>query len=467
MAEKKLGFKFPHVFALMFMITVFMAILTWIVPAGQFTRVKEGTITKVVAGSYHVVPAHPQGFWEVFLAVVKGWEQAAVMIFMVFFVGGAIHILEQTGTIRIGLGRIVRGLKGREMFAVGLVMTIMSIGGATGVFANPVVALMPIGLMLSKALGYDEVVGFGMIYLGAYAGFNVGWGNVFTVGIAHSVAQLPMFSGMGVRVLFHVVNLALTFGFVYMYCRKIKADPTQSLTYEPGKMAAADAQAAGNEKEEQLTWRHMLCAAIAFIGFAAIIYGSLKLKWGIRDYSVIFFMMAVLSGIVGGLGVTGTATAFVRGCGTMVYAAFVIGMARAISVVMSDGRIIDSIIHYLSMPIAQMGPVLGANMMLAANIIINFFIPSGSGQAVTVMPIMVPLADLTGITRQVATQAFQFGDGFTNCIMPTAGVVMGCLGIAGISYERYVKWFWPFLVVQLVLAFVAITVLQLMKWGPA
>ena len=119
------------------------------------------------------------------------------------------------------------------------------------------------------------------------------------------------------------------------------------------------------------------------------------------------------------------------------------------------------------MPIAQAGPVLGANLMLAANIIINFFIPSGSGQAVTVMPIMVPLADLTGITRQVATQAFQFGDGFTNCIIPTAGVVMGCLGIANISYEKYVGWFWPFLVTQLGLAFVAITILQIMKWGPA
>lgn len=444
-----------------------MAILTWIIPAGEFTRVKQGAVTKVVAGSYHVVASKPQGIWEVFEAVAKGWEQSGTMIFMVFFVGAAIQILEQTGTIRIGLSKVVRGLRGREIYAVAIVMLIMSIGGATGVFANPVVALLPIGLMLSKALGYDEVVGFGMIYLGSYAGFNVGWGNVFTVGIAHSIAELPMFSGMAVRVLFHIVNLVLTFGFVYRYCKMIKEDPTKSLTYTPGKEISSAAVYVDEKEQEILTSRHLICAAIAIVGFAAIIYGSLKLNWGIRHYSVVFIMMAVSCGIIGRLGVSGTAQAFVKGCGTMVYAGFVIGMARAIAVVMTDGKIIDTIVYYLSLPIAQMGPVLGANMMLVANIIINFFIPSGSGQAVTVMPIMVPLADLTGITRQVATQAFQFGDGFTNCIIPTAGVVMGCLGIAGISYDRYVKWYLPFLTVQLVLAFVAITILQIAKWGPA
>ncbi len=465
MSEKKIKLKFPHVFALMFMITIFMAILTWIVPAGEFTRVKQGAITKVVAGSYHFVKAQPQGFWQVFESVAKGWQQSAVMIFMVFFVGAAITTLEQTGSIRVGLSKVVKGLKGREIYAVGIVMAIMSIGGATGVFANTVVALKPIGLMLSKALGYDEVVGFGMIYLGSYAGFNVGWGNVFTVGIAHSIAELPMFSGMAVRVLFHIVNLAMSIGFVALYIKKIKADPTQSLTYSPDKID--DEDTAVHSKDEKLTTRQMICLLIAVVSFAAIIYGSINLKWGIQHYSVVFIMMAVFSGLVGGLGVTGTANAFVKGCGTMVYAGFVIGMARAISVVMTDGKIIDTIVNWLAMPIAQAGPVLGANMMLAANIIINFFIPSGSGQAVTVMPIMVPLADLTGITRQVATQAFQFGDGFTNCIIPTAGVVMGCLGIAKISYEKYVGWFWPFLATQVVLAFIAITILQIMKWGPA
>ncbi|MGL5512850.1 MAG: YfcC family protein, partial [Sporomusa sp.] len=427
MEQKKKGFQLPHVFALMFILTIVMAILTWIVPAGEFTRVKEGAITKVVAGSYHAVKDNPRGFWDVFHSVVKGWEQSSVMIFMVFFCGAAVEVLEKTGAIRMGLSKVVKNLAGKELYAVAIVMTIMSIGGATGALANPVVALIPMGVMLSRSLGYDEVVGFGMIYLGAYAGFNVGWANVFTVGLAHDIAQLPLFSGMEVRVFFHIISLILTFILVAMYCKKIKADPTKSLTYSPEKALEQQSAAADTTADEQLTWRHVVCLLIVVFGFAAIVYGSIELKWGISHYSVVFLMMSVLSGLFGNLGINGTCQAFVKGCGNMVYAAFIIGMARGISVAMTDGKIIDTFVYYLSLPIAQMGPVLGANMMLLANIIINFFIPSGSGQAVTVMPIMVPLADLTGITRQVATQAFQFGDGFTNCIIPTAGTLMGCL----------------------------------------
>ena len=463
MAEKAKGSRVPHVFALMFIITIIMAALTWLIPAGQYERVKEGTVTKVVADSFKVMDSTPQGFWDIFNSVVKGWIQSASMIFMVFFVGGAIRILEETGTIRVGMNRIVHKLKGKELWAVAIIMLLMSIGGATGVFANPVVALIPLGILLAKGLGYDAVVCFAMIYLGSYAGFNVGWGNVFTVGIAHTIAELPMFSGFGVRVFFHIVNLFLTFGFVYLYIKKVQGDPTKSLVYS----AETAAEATNHfEEKESMDIRHMICTAIVIIAFGAIIYGSLELKWGIDHYSVVFLMMAVFCGLIGGLGINGTAVSFVKGCGSMAYAALVIGMARAISVVMTDGKIIDTVVYYLSLPISKYGPVIGANLMFFANIVINFFIPSGSGQAVTVMPIMVPLADLTGITRQVAVQAFQFGDGFTNCFIPTASVVMGCLGIAGIAYEKYVKWIFPFIMLQIVLAMVALTVLQLMHWGP-
>lgn len=463
MIEKTKGSRVPHVFALMFIITIFMAALTWLIPAGQYERVKEGTVTKVVADSFKLMDSNPQGFWEIFNSVVKGWIQSASMIFMVFFVGGAIRILEETGTIRVGMNRIVHKLKGKELWAVAIIMLLMSIGGATGVFANPVVALIPLGILLAKGLGYDAVVGFAMIYLGSYAGFNVGWGNVFTVGIAHTIAELPMFSGFGVRVFFHIVNLFLTFGFVYLYIKKVQGDPTKSLVYSAETAAEASDHF---EEKESMDIRHMICTAIVIIAFGAIIYGSLELKWGIDHYSVVFLMMAVFCGLIGGLGINGTAVSFVKGCGSMAYAALVIGMARAISVVMTDGKIIDTVVYYLSLPISKYGPVIGANLMFFANIVINFFIPSGSGQAVTVMPIMVPLADLTGITRQVAVQAFQFGDGFTNCFIPTASVVMGCLGIAGIAYEKYVKWIFPFIMLQVVLAMVALTVLQLMQWGP-
>ncbi|MDO4787449.1 MAG: TIGR00366 family protein, partial [Fretibacterium sp.] len=304
----------------------------------------------------------------------------------------------------------------------------------------------------------------GMVYLGAFAGFNVGWGNVFSIGIAQNVAQIPQFSGLWVRVLFHAVNLLLTYAFVALYARKVKRDPTKSLVYEEG---APLPEENGTEEAElrSMTWRQLCCALITVVGFGAIVWGSVSWGWGVPDYSAVFLGMALLIGLVGGLGVDGTADAFVKGCATLIVGAFVIGMSRAISVVMVDGKIIDTIVHYLSEPISHYGPIVGANLMFYANTIINFFVNSGSGQAVVVMPLMVPLADLAGITRQVAVQAFQFGDGFSNCLYPTSGILMSALALAGIPYQKYLKWFLPLLLLQTVLASVALTILQAIGWN--
>jgi len=197
--------------------------------------------------------------------------------------------------------------------------------------------------------------------------------------------------------------------------------------------------------EIEMNWRHKLSLLLTVISFIVIIVSSIKFKWGPNQYSAIFLILAFAIGIVSGFGLNGTAKRFTKGCGNMVAAAFIIGFARAITNLLSDGNILNTIVYYLAAPIERMGPVLGANFMVLANIIINFFISSGSGQATAVMPIMVPLADLTGITRQVATQAFQFGDGFTNIIVPTVGTLMGGLGFAELQYNKYFKWVMPLL----------------------
>ena len=450
-----------HVYALMFFFVAAVAAMTWLIPAGQVQRIKEGAMTKVVAGTFKLVPSNPQGLYDIFSGVVKGWEQSASLIFMVFFIGASIRIMEETGMINAGMSRLISKLKGKELVAVALVTVITSIGGAVGVLANPAVALMPLGLLLSRSLGFDPAVGLGMIYLGSYSGFNVAWASPSTVGLAQSIAELPLFSGFWVRVLFHAVNVSVVIAFLFRYCNLIKKDPTKSLTYG---MAEKSGEENTSITMGDFTWRHKICTLVLLIGFGMIIYGSMNWKWSITQFSISFLIMGVLIGMIGGLGVNGTSKAFVKGCTQMVFAGFIIGMARAISVVMTEGRIIDTVVHYMSLPIAATGPVVGANLMYLLNIVVNFIIPSGSGQAVTVMPIMVPLADITGITRQVAVQAFQFGDGFCNCIAPTAGTLMASLGIAGISFEKYAKWFFPCLMVQLVLGAIAITILQTIGW---
>jgi uncharacterized ion transporter superfamily protein YfcC len=175
-------------------------------------------------------------------------------------------------------------------------------------------------------------------------------------------------------------------------------------------------------------------------------------------------IIGIVSGFVGGLGLDQTFRSFSKGISNLAFAAFVVAFARAISVIMTDGRIIHTVVYYLSLPVSKVSTLIGANVMLAANVIINFFIPSGSGQAMTVMPIMIPIADLTGITRQVAVQAFQFGDGFTNCIIPTSGTLMGMLGLAGISYGKYARWYLPVILVEIVMGIITVTLMQFFGW---
>lgn len=464
-AAPKRKSKVPHAFAFLTLMVLIVIAMTWVVPAGQFERAKVGNRTQVVAGTYKTVDPSPQMPWSIFLALDKGFTQSGNMIFMVFFCGAAVYIFEKTGTVRVCFQRILKKVTGKEHLAIFAVMLFMSIGGATGAFANTTLALLPLGMLLSRALGFDNFVGVGMIYLGAYAGFNVGWGNLFTVGIAQDIAELEKFSGFGVRVIFHIVNLALSFLWVSLYAKRIKKDPYASLNYESGMDLA---EIYGSEENldavEPFTQKHMICLAIALGSFALIIVGSLFWGWQISHYSAIFIAMAVLCGLFGGLGVNGTCAEFIKGCSTMVAGAFVIGIARTISVIMTDGKIIDSVVYYLSQPISHYGPVVGANLMFYANVLINFFIPSGSGQAMAVMPVMVPIADLAHISRQVAVQAFQFGDGFSNCIFPTAGVLMSSLTLAKVPYPKYVKWFLPMLLIQLVLASAALTYLQQINW---
>ena len=385
------------------------------------------------------------------------------MMAMIFFIGGAVEVIQQTGTIDAGMGRIVSLLKGREKWAVIIIMAFMSVGGAVGVFANPVIALIPLGVMLAKSLGYDAVVGFAMIYLGSYSGFNVGWANLFTVGLANEIAGLPITSGLWIRIVLHILNTSLVIAFVLRYIRIISKAPTKSLVYAPAAPAANTPEAVTG-LAEKMSVRQIIIALIVAVGFGFIIYGSLKWKWGVSHYATVFVIIGIVSGFVGGLGLDQTFRSFSKGISNLAFAAFVVAFARAISVIMTDGRIIHTVVYYLSLPVSKVSTLIGANVMLAANVIINFFIPSGSGQAMTVMPIMIPIADLTGITRQVAVQAFQFGDGFTNCIIPTSGTLMGMLGLAGISYGKYARWYLPVILVEIVMGIITVTLMQFFGW---
>ncbi len=460
--------EFPQTVALLFFLICFAAVLTWILPAGEFDTQKVGNVTRVVAGTYHAVKQTPQGPFAVLNAVVIGFQRAAVLFAMVLFTGSAVHMMQKSGAVEVAFKSLTTGGKTANLGAIiFVIMAFMSVGGATGVFANPTVALIPIGMVVAKTMGLDAAAGFMMIYLGAYSGFNVGWANPSTLGVAHPIAELPVFSGMSVRFVFHAVNFVLNYLFVMRYIKGIQKNYTTSLCYYDG-MAEADVMGdkLGEtvESSGKMTGVQKFCMGTMILAIVAIMTGAVVAKWGNQQIAAIMFLAVILQGAAQKLGVNGTTKEFIEGCKPMLNAAFIIGFANGISVILKDGHILNTIVYYLSIPIGMFGPVVGAILMFWANLFINLFIPSGSGQAAAVMPLMVPLADLTGITRQVAVQAFQFGDGVSNCIVPTAGTIMGSLGIAGIAYNRYAKWFAPFLLLQSILASIALGVLQVAGW---
>lgn len=416
--EKKKKFQIPTTCALLFMLMIVCAVLTWIVPAGAYETEKVGNLNKVIAGTYHVIDSTPVGPWGVLMAVMAGFYKSAKLIFMIMFCGGAVAVLEKSGSINAAFGRLASNKKLNAHVLALLIMAFMSVGGAAGVFANPVVALVPIGIILATSLGYDAFTGFLFVYMGAYSGFNVGWANATTIGVAHPIAELPIFSGFEVRVLLNIINFAICYFFTVRYMKTIRKDPMKSLNYEEG-MSVTDFMGAKGETTEtihaSMSWKHMVSLLGLVAAIAVIVIGSIKFSWSYDQMAATFFVLAVGCGLLNGMGVNGTTKEFINGCAKMTNAAFIVGFANGIGVILSQGQILNTIVNWLSIPISSMGSVMGANFMFIANLLINFLIPSGSGQAAAVMPLMVPIADLVGITRQVAVQAFQFGDGFSNC----------------------------------------------------
>lgn len=446
-----------HVYVLLFIMCIVVAILSYIIPAGEYAREVFDGRTIVVPDTYQVIESTPVSVWSLFNSVATGWSQAASIIFLVFMVGGAIKVIEDTGVIDKGLTRSMKLFEGREELVVILVSLLLSIIGATGTFSTANIAIVPITVAFAMKLGYDRVVAFSLAYLAVNTGFTAGWINVFTTKIPQDIAQLETFSGMGFRIIEHIVFFLIYAVFIIRYMRKYKQNPENSIA----PFEEEDFKSQGTNLNEKFTIQEILAGIVAIASFIGLVYGASVLEFNTTEMSSVFFIMAVAGGILGGLGINGTAKSFANGLKGIAAGAFIVGMAKAISVVMVEGNIIDTVVYYLTMPISAVAPVIGANIMLLFNLVFNFFVSSGSGQAVAVMPIMTPISDLTGITRQVAVEAFKLGDGLSNIINPTAGAMMACLAIAKVPFTKYVKIILPYFFATVIAGMIFITIGQL------
>jgi uncharacterized ion transporter superfamily protein YfcC len=458
-------FKVPHTYVILAMIIILMTLATYVLPAGVYERVKDPATGRTVVDpdSYHIVDRTPVGPFDMVKAVPDGMKAAASIIFFIFIVGGAFSMITETGAVNAGIQKAVVTLKGKEKWMIPITMLIFSIGGFTFGMAEEVIVFIPVGIVLARSMGYDDITGVAMMVMGAAVGFSGGMLNPFTVGVAQGIAELPIFSGWQFRAAGYVLLYVVGVWYVMRYAAKVKADPKSSLVYDLMEKDKAEHKVLD---VPEFTARHKLVLVVVALGFIYMVYGVMEMDWYIDELSTLFLAMAIICGFVGGISPSRMAGSFVNGAKDIAVGALVVGIARAILVVMTNGQIIDTVINGLASFVKILPGSITAVGMFWVQLVINFFIPSGSGQAATTMPIMAPLSDIVGITRQTAVLAYQYGDGFTNSIIPTSASLLGVLAMGKLPYERWVKFVWPLMVFWAIVGSVMCAVAYLINFGP-
>jgi len=441
-------FRVPHTLVLLFGMMVLALVATWLLPSGQFeTVVNDAGRSVVIPGTYAVIEdARALMPWELLTVVPRALADAQDIIFFVLIVGGAIRVLRATGTIDAMLGSVLRRIGHSPALLIAIGMAVFAGGSATLGVAEEYIPLTLVLIALCVAMRMDTVTAIGIMVCGYGIGYGVAMLNPFTLLVAQRVAELPPASGMGFRLAIFLPFLAIGIHHVWRYARRVQLDPSASLVHD-----IETAQHAPTELPSGMNGRQKLIVGMTLAALGLMVYGIAFPKWYILELGAIFLALALFGGLAGGLGADGTAKRFAEGASELAGTALLIGFARSIALILEDGQVLHTIVNGMAAPLQLLGAEFAAIGMLLIQTVINLFIPSGSGQAYVTMPLMAPIGDLVGVTRQTAVLAFQFGDGFANMIVPTNPVLMGILGIAGIPYDRWLRFVLP-LMLKLLLA---------------
>jgi uncharacterized ion transporter superfamily protein YfcC len=421
------------------------ALLTWVVPAGEFQRRADPATGRdvVVAGTFHEVEAAPVGPFEALIAIPRGLIEAADVVFLVFLVGASFTVVDLTGVLRRAVDALVRRMHGKTLAVIPLLSVLFAMGGVLINMQEEFIAIIPALLILTRRMGFDPLVA-AAVSLGAGAvGASFSPLNPFQVGIAQELAQLPLLSAWGFRVVFLTLALGVWILGTMRYATRTRVAPE----------AAVEGSVA-----EPFGGRDTVVIALVLATFAVYVFGILRLDWGFNEMSALFFAMGIAAGLVGRLGMGGTVDAFIEGFRAMAFAGLLIGFARGIFVVLEQGRIVDTIVNALVAPIGSLPLILSAFGMMLAHVVIHFPVPSVSGQAVLTMPVLVPASDLLGLPRQVTVLAYQYAAGLTELITPTNGALMAILIAAGVRYERWLRFVLPIFLALFLLGMIAVVV---------
>lgn len=450
-----------NVFVLIFCLIVLSAILTYIVPAGQFDRAEIDGRSVIQADSFQYVDTQPLGLLDIFSSVHTGMVNGASTIFFVLIIGGTFGVFAATGALDAFIAMISRKMANREKLLIPILMLFFAVAGSLMGMSDEIIVYIAILVPLTIALGFDAMTGFAMVTIGASIGFTSAVMNPFTVGIAQGIAELPTFSGMGFRIVIFIVMYIAAATYVYRYASKVKKDPSIGIY---GKFKRGEVKAGANP-DQKMTKSHKLVLIAFLVSYIVLIFGVTKYGWYITEIAGLFFLFAIIMGVLGKLSPSSIADNFIAGAKDLLGGAMIIGFAQAILVIFNSAGLMDTLLYHASNLLGNVPGTLSAVGMFFLQLILNFFVPSGSGQAALTMPLMAPLSDMIGVTRQTAVLAYQFGDGISKALFPT-GNIIAALAVGGISYGKWVKWFLPFFIIQFIIAIVALIIAQLIQYGP-
>lgn len=457
--------KAMNTLVIIFAVVCLACLMTWVIPAGEFNRVKlESGRSVVDGGSFHWVQNAPVNFLLIPLHIAKGARSAADLLFMLLCSGAAFAVVIQSGAMHSSIGELALKYRGRKtLFVLGMFVLFCLIMLTRGLVEF--VAFAPVLVMICLALGLDSITAVAIMTGGTACGFATGMLQPSTTLIAQELAGLPPFSGIEFRALCFVLYTILTGFLIWRYTVKISKDPTASPMYDLDRAESLRDPDAIRAYGPMDLGKWLVCLATV-VSMALMVWGSIRWKWQYQELSATFIGLAIVAGAFARMSPSAIAKTFVEGAKTMVMVFFLVASARAISSILTDGCVLDTIVYGLGEGLKRVPAVLQGPAMFIANLLINTVIPSGSGQAAAVMPIMLPLADLIGMTRQTAILAFNFGDGFCNWVIPTSSALMAVLGIVNMPFDRWMKYSWRVFCWWVALGCILVAIAQAVHLGP-
>jgi len=455
------NFKVPHTLVLLYGMILMAYVLTLVLPAGQFqTQLNDHGHEIVVPGTYEVIQnSGPLPLWSLFTVIPRGLESAQGIIFFIFIIGGALAVIRATGALDAALAKVLKRFGSRPSLLILMGMLAFAVGSSTIGMAEEYIPLVAILITLCVGMRMDTVAALGIMVVGYGIGYGTAVMNPFTVLVAQEVAGITPVSGLGFRLAMFLPFFILGYVHVLRYAKRVRADPPSSLVAD-----IPEAQPPAPPVTGPIDSRQKLVLLATLVALFVVIWGIKQHQWYFVELGGVFFALALVCGFIYRMSLDDMARNFISGAGELIGTALLIGFARGIEIILSDGRVLHTIVDGLSQPLLAVGPELSAVGMLFIQSILNFFIPSGSGQAYVTMPVMAPISDIVGVSRQVAVLAYQMGDGFMNMIVPTNAVLMGILGICGIPFGRWFRFIWPLSVQLLLLGSITLVVAVLIGY---